>query len=32
MYRAGNAHGRDGPRDEEETVVALDAATGETLH
>jgi outer membrane protein assembly factor BamB len=31
MYRKGYPHGRDGPWEEEETVIALDAATGRTL-
>jgi outer membrane protein assembly factor BamB len=31
MYRAGNGRGRQGPWSDEETVVALDARTGETL-
>ena len=31
MYRTGNAQGREGPWLGEETVVALDAATGRTL-
>ncbi|HAK55956.1 MAG: PQQ-like beta-propeller repeat protein [Vicinamibacterales bacterium] len=31
MYRVGDGRNREGPWDLEETVVALDAATGETL-
>lgn len=31
LYRAGNGRGREGPWETEETVVALDAATGETI-
>jgi outer membrane protein assembly factor BamB len=31
MYRAGNGRARQGPWEPEETVVALDAATGKTL-
>ena len=31
MYRAGNGRSRQGPWDAEETVIALDAATGKTL-
>jgi outer membrane protein assembly factor BamB len=31
MYRAGNGRAKQGPWDAEETVVALDAATGKTL-
>ena len=31
LYRPGNGRGREGPWEREETVVALDAATGETL-
>src|SRR5688572_2127895 len=31
MYRAGNGRAKQGPWDAEETVVAMDAATGKTL-
>ena len=31
MYRVGNGQGREGPWESEETVVALNAQTGETL-
>lgn len=31
MYRAGNGRARQGPWDAEETVVAMDAASGKTL-
>jgi outer membrane protein assembly factor BamB len=31
MYRAGNGRARQGPWQSEETVIALDAATGKTL-
>jgi outer membrane protein assembly factor BamB len=31
MYRAGNGRARQGPWDAEETVIAMDAATGKTL-
>lgn len=31
MYRVGNGRGRQGPWDAQESVVALDAATGKTL-
>ena len=31
MYRAGNGRGRGGPWEAEETVIALDAASGETF-
>ena len=31
MYRAGNGRARRGPWDAEETVIAMDAATGKTL-
>ena len=31
LYRIGNGFGREGPWESEETVVALDAATGETI-
>jgi outer membrane protein assembly factor BamB len=31
MYRAGNGRAKQGPWDPEETVVAMDAATGKTL-
>ena len=31
MYRVGNGQGREGPWESEETVIALDARTGETL-
>lgn len=31
MYRVGNARSRTGPWDEEESIVALDAATGKTI-
>jgi outer membrane protein assembly factor BamB len=31
MYRAGNGRARQGPWDPEEAVVALDAATGQTI-
>jgi len=31
MYRAGNGRARQGPWEPEETVVAMDAATGKTL-
>ena len=31
MYRAGNGRARQGPWDAEETVIAMDAASGKTL-
>jgi outer membrane protein assembly factor BamB len=31
MYRAGNGRAKQGPWDAEETVIAMDAATGKTL-
>ena len=31
MYRVGDGRNRQGPWETEETVIALDAATGETL-
>jgi outer membrane protein assembly factor BamB len=31
MYRAGNGRAKQGPWDPEETVIAMDAATGKTL-
>src|SRR5918993_3151225 len=31
MYRAGNGRAKQGPWDEEEAVIAMDAATGKTL-
>ena len=31
MYRAGNGRAKQGPWDSEETVIAMDAATGKTL-
>ena len=31
MYRVGNARSRTGPWDEEESIIALDAATGKTI-
>jgi outer membrane protein assembly factor BamB len=31
MYREGNGSGRSGPWSDEETIIALDAATGETI-